>query len=103
LVEAHLDLVSEVEHHYLGEVHFGLAPEVAVHFDLVLEVVGHFGLVPEVDSLEGEAHLNLVLVDVVRFDFVLEDEVHFDSVPEVLYNFFLDLFCVDRSFLMNVN
>jgi hypothetical protein len=98
----------------VDEVRFGLVPEVysledearLVRFDSVLEDEVHFGLV-HLDV----AHLDFALVGVVRlvpedavhFDFDLEDEVHFDSVPEVLYNFFLDLFCVDRSFLMSVN
>jgi hypothetical protein len=101
--------------HYLVEVRFGLVLEDEAHlvrFGLVLADEAHlvrFGLV----HLD-EAHLDFALVGVVRlvladevhlvrFDSVLEDEVHFDLVPEVLYNFFLDLFCVGRSFLMNVN
>jgi hypothetical protein len=83
----HLDL-APVVYSLEGEVHFGLALVDEVHFDSV----------PVVYSPEGEVHF-----DSVPVVYSPEGEVHFDSVPEVLYNFFLDLFCVDRSFLVSVN
>jgi hypothetical protein len=110
LDEARLDLAlvvysPEGADHYLDAVHY-LAPEDAVHFDSVLEDAVHSGLV----HLD-EAHLDFALVDVARlvlevevhFDFALVDVDRFGLVLVVLYNFFVDLFCVDRSFLMSVN
>jgi hypothetical protein len=81
--------------HCLDAVHY-LAPEDVVRFDSVLEDAVHFGLV----HLD-EARLDFALVDEARL--VLVDVVRFDFDLVVLYNFFVDLFCVDRSFLMSVN
>jgi hypothetical protein len=83
------DLEDEVHNLVLAnEGHLGLILVVEVRFDLVLVVLdladaARFGFVPVV----------LDLVDAARFGFALE----------VLYNFFVDLFCDGRSFLMNVN
>ena len=92
LDEAHLDLAHVVyspegADHYLDAVHY-LAPEDAVHFGLV-----HL----------DEAHLDFALVNADHFDLVLVDVVRFDLVLVVLYNFFVGLSCVGRSFPKSVN
>jgi hypothetical protein len=101
LDEAHLDLAHVVyspegADHYLDAVHY-LAPEDAVHFGLVHLDAVHY-LAPE-----DADHLDFALVNADHFDLVLVDVVRFDLVLVVLYNFFVGLSCVGRSFPKSVN